>query len=368
MLNEKLFRRLELAFGEGQVGIVNRGKEMQRAYAQAERGRASYSKARKRLVHESPGEEYRVNCCFCGDTRKRLYINHRWALYDPRSGTRNLWLAQCWNEQCLSDYATQRRLFHKVYGNGPTKEEDAAVADSDGQTTASAPVIIRDPGPVWLLDDMLRRSPGHPVLRYLEDRFFDPAYLARQFGVGYILESEYPLARNRIYAPVVIGGKLVGWQCRRASDTDDGTPKWWSCPGMAKGTFFYNFDNAIQYQTKVIVEGPPDVWGFGRQAMGLLGKAISMEQADLVSQVVGPDDAVVVMLDPDQPSNEHGKLHHIERAVQQLERFPNLKDKVVPVYLPDGRDPGDMDRLYMRRLIANTAHEFGVRVSFRKAQ
>ena len=53
------------------------------------------------------GEEYVLNCPFCGDTRHRFYINHMWGTKDDSSGSLNLWLMHCYNENCEENIENQ---------------------------------------------------------------------------------------------------------------------------------------------------------------------------------------------------------------------------------------------------------------------
>ncbi len=92
-LNPSLFRALQ-QFGE--VRLTDPGVAMTALYVPTTDGRAQ-------LKVSNPGEYLRVNCPYCGDTKFRLWVNHRWGVYDQRTGTCNRWLAICYNEGCLAN-------------------------------------------------------------------------------------------------------------------------------------------------------------------------------------------------------------------------------------------------------------------------
>src|SRR5690606_4700530 len=75
-------------------------------------------------------------------------------------------------------------------------------------------------------------------------------------------------------------------------------------------------------------------------------------------------ESVVVLLDP-KLSKDHkpGRPHHIEAAVSMLQQISRLKDKVLPVYLPEHLDPGSADRTYMRKLVYYRAQQNSINVN-----
>ena len=94
-LNPYLYKLLKDHFGH--VRVSNTGVAQVGEYHKSAFG------AEKRLELVEPGEYYQVCCPHCNDTRFRLYINHMWGRND-KLGNRNLWLAVCYNENCLANY------------------------------------------------------------------------------------------------------------------------------------------------------------------------------------------------------------------------------------------------------------------------
>ena len=356
MINPDLFSKLEAYFGKGNVRVSNKDISMACGYNDYTSVYKGNKSTRKQLLVEDSGEEYVVSCPFCSDTRYRLTVNHRWGLKDPTSDSLNLWLLHCYNEDCQSIKENRDDLFRMVYGGYVGAGSLPLQRVTKGKTQTRK---MTYPGAMWLLDDMKARSPNHAAIEYLEARLMDPVYLAKRFGVAFCSDSS-GVAHNRIVAPVFYEGKLVGWQARSLGEPRGGTPKWYTSPGMKRGQVIYNFDTAKNYKTKVIVEGPPDVWGFGPQAMGIFGKSMANKQRKLLRSCTKDGDVIVIMLDPDQHADERHKTHHIEKLKEQLESSSTFAGRVVTVYLPSGSDPGELERGYMRQLTKEAAARQGL--------
>ena len=363
VLNRMLFRQLASCVGEANVAIANEGQEMSASYTLL--ASKHDGKNRYKMHVAISGEEYRINCPFCGDKRQRLSINHRWCQLDPVTKTRNMWLVQCWNEQCVSEFSRQKELFLMLKDAGKFKR----IGLTKVGTKRSKPARIREivaPGPAWSVLDIAVKNPRHRALQYLWDRLIDPRYVGQVFNVGFILESPLPLARNRLYAPAYMNGKLVGWQCRKVDESEPGV-KWFTCPGMHTSEVLYNYDLARNYSTKVIVEGATGVWNFGQQAVAIFGKSMSHIQIGLLKEITADGDVIALMLDPDlPPDHKPGKAHHLDKVYEELNADPVLKGRVVPIWLPKGADPGMMDRMYMRKLITLEARKRGLLAKFKR--
>jgi hypothetical protein len=295
----------------------------------------------QRLELEEWGENYVVSCPYCGDTRERLSIGHRWGYYDERTKNRNWWMIKCYNEDCLSDHAKRMHLADRVYNEAELSYGKA------NDTLVMTPTLHRSnyaaeiPGPSTLVGDLL---PNHPARNYLESRGFDPVEISKLYGVRYCADSaRFPKATNRLVMPVWSGGSLVGWQARYIGDRDEWktTAKYYSAPGMRKSRALYNLDAEALLDRRLVVlmEGPTDVWRYGPQAVAAFGKSVSLPQIELLTRF----DTVVILLDGD--------------AQKESERiFDRLKERVrrtVRVVLRPGVDPGSMSRDKLRDAVAN---------------
>jgi len=368
MLNPKLFRLLERRFGPGNVKVQAEDQDMVSRYKLDPT--QSLLEARQSLHIDHSGEEYMVKCPFCRDWKHRLYINHRWGTYDSVSGSRNLWLAHCWNNECLTKYDNQVSLYDQVmvYTNIGPMDYQAPVVRSDGNLAIRKPRKYVVPGALWQLADMKRRSPHHSTIKYVEDRLWDPVYLSKQYGVSHCVDSFLHEVRGRIVAPVQLKGKDIGWQARYVGEAPKGTMKWYTCPGFSCGRALYNYDKMAGCQTKVIVEGPADVWNFGPQAAGLFNKNMTSDQRKLLAECFRPDDVVVILLDPTQDDKAKARRdqHHIEKLYDTLIAEPKFCKRVIRVYLPHGCDPDELDREYMRELIKHEGRRHNLPITFTK--
>lgn len=369
VLNVFLFNALRRYFGADNVQVIAEGIAID--WQLDKQHRRSREKRRPSRVVLSSGEEYIVRCPFCRDHRPRLYINHRWGQLDVKTGTRNLWLAQCFNEQCLSEYENQKKLFDWIYVKGGGDEH--AKIEPGAKTDTRELREMPPPGPTTTMDILLEQQPYHHAIEYLQSRLYDPVKLGKKFGVGYVWQSHYRWALNRIYIPIRHEGILVGWQCRYIGDSvqgrsfnEAGVPKYFTCPGMAKRLIAYGMETALRHPTIGFVEGVTDAWNIGPQAMAVLGKSLSPELARRIVRTMksrfGEEAAAFVMLDPEWDDQAiKKKIHPMQKMAAMLNR---LELPTVEVWLPKGSDPGSLDRRVVRDMAIAAGRTRGVPVTF----
>ena len=348
MLNAQLYSDLCAVFGD--VKVLHEDEEWCGKYVSE---RNSEGRVVRRLVREGSSEEYAVNCPFCNDTRRRLTINHRWGAYDPETESHNLQLARCFNEECLSEFDNVRELHDRVVS---MMNLGAPELNQQRRTKSRVPGRVVMPGTLRRVDKL---AETHPAKAYLRDRLYDVEALGELFGVGYCADSDFSGAVNRIVAPVLVEGKCRGWTARFIGDPPKGVGKWQHMPGMTTANWLYNCDNAAACPTKILVEGPGDVWGIGRAGLGCFGKHVSEGQITLLRKIWRKDDVLVVLFDPapDKRAKGKDKKHHIETAYEKLNSLRPFRQRVIKVYLPQSRDPGDSDRAFMFRRIRQAAEE-----------
>ena len=283
-------------------------------------------------------------------------------------------LARCYNEECLTSVARQRELRRMV--EMPlgqylrTAQVQAAVKAAKVRPEESSP-----PGVVTRLDRLAADWPDHPAVTYLAGRGYDPTFLGRHWSVGYCRESRYQFAKDRIYIPIVMRGRLRGWQMRFIGDDVVGLslhalkiPKYWTDPDFPRNDCLYNLDRAAAHRSVALVEGVTSAWRIGFQAVACFGKSLAFTQARLLASTLrmnhGDDVSVAIVLDPDQDSKQRAKgaLHHIEKAWSILE--PLLPGRVFRVYLPRGTDPGSLSTPEVRRLVLEASVSAGVPFRF----
>ena len=309
-----------------------------------------------RLVVDDQGEEYKVDCPFCNDTRKRCYINHRWGS-DPEHRDEDLFLIQCFNEQCFSDYRNRRDFYDQVrvfvapgmYSSSRDESSVAAVQREDMEL----------PGLCVSLEDLANSQPDHPAIDYIVGRDFDPIYLSREFGVSYCPTSRYALAADRIIIPMYFDAKLMGWQARALVDKsprNPGTgrriPKYWTSPGFEKSKYGYGLDDIVGAKLVVLVEGPMDRWSVGKNAVALLGKTIRSSLVEKIGNRVDRGASIVILLDPEQDeiAKRKHKPHHIDTVHNKVASHFG-PEAVTSVWLPLGTDPGSIGRELLWEII-----------------
>lgn len=349
MLNPSLYALLEREFGR--VAIVREGEGMRYTYSCAFLDKSSGP----RMVVEKHGggEYYRVNCPYCKDTRRRLYFNHRWGVYDHVVDDNNLWLVTCYNDSCISrDTSRYRELFKRVWGfRNANVRNDVRVLDGELDDGHVGPATM--PGDWYQIADL---GPDHPAVQYLTGRGYDARALAAEWDLGYCVDPlpEYGSTRHRIVIPIRMDDTLVGWQCRYVGELDwkaTGVPKYYSMPRMSKRSMLYNFDRAKTKRWCVLVEGPTSAWNVGERAVATFGKSVSSRQLALLCSYWG-DGAIVVLFDGDDPG--------VDAALEVVDALHGRAKRVIPITLPNKRDPGNCSPEYLQDVIARAASAFGV--------
>jgi len=305
------------------------------------------------------GEQYRCHCPFCNDTRHRCYVNYEFGVVDP-FGQSNLHLIKCFNEECFTYDPEKRNIFFMevLYGRPVLKSSiQSGKIRQPGEYTSPGTTI-----PIHKLD------PTHSAITYLTSRGFDPIVLWHVYKVSWCTQSNLRFAQSRIIIPVIENGVECGWLARIAQNGDfmdeagRRMPKYYNMPGFQSQKHLYNFDQAKNYKTIILVEGALDAIKVGPPAIALLGKSVSTVNVErLVSFADRNDVLIVVCLDPDKPVTDRSSKHHIEVAVSKLKR---QYSKVMPMYLPTGSDPASLDRSEFRRLLNEAAEKEGIKLDF----
>ena len=290
------------------------------------------------------GEYYCVCCPFCNDTAHKLWINHRYgADFDRETGRRSdTFLATCYKNNCIR---TRYQQFEDlVFGPGKKLPVRMGIATGIKPENAES---ISPPGEIVSLADL---PDYHPANEYLRSRNFDPAVLAEKFGVGVCVNPvpAYGIMRGRIYIPVYSSGQLVGWQGRIVTPPD-GKPKYYT--QGSKSRALYNYAQAARQPYVVIVEGVPSVWRIGDPAVAIFGKTLSQWQQNTIGTAwTGKPVFVVIDFGEDE-----GRA--LEQIAMQLYRYPI---QLVPVQMPDSRDPADYSLPDFYELLHEAAADIGV--------
>lgn len=314
----------------------------------------------KRIEFDNDGEYYRVSCPFCTDTRHRLYINHMYGRTDFY-GRRSTYLARCFNETlCMHNQDNVEALWDHIISPN-LGLEDARI--KQGQVVSGSKKVFEMPGACTRLDKLRL---GHKAVQYVLDRNFDPKNLGSYYKFHYCSDSFYYLAIDRITIPIFNKGVLRGWQCRYVGELPwkdkkkkkDLPPKYFNAPGMDKTSFVQNMDRAKHWHTGVGVEGWFDVVSFGPMAMPAMGDSWSLAQQRSVIRHFR-DGAFVLLFDPEALEEEN-----VRKMSRHFKRV--LGKRYAEVLLPEGTDPGSLDRSFLREFIKGEAESQGVKVQWRK--
>jgi hypothetical protein len=340
-LNPGLFRSLAKVFKRG-VKIQKEGERM------AYRVLTSQITGRPQ-IHVSPGqggEDYKVCCPFCNDTRWRLEISHRWNTRDEATDAYfGAAFVRCYNDGCdmNPDASWRRRLdCHEklVDLTKPYIARNRSIVYEEP---------LREKKPIKLPDKCLpivNLDASHHAIKYLEGRAFKIDYLFRSFSVLYCLDDPNPMVAGRIIIPFYMNTQLVGWQARCIGEPEsDNVPKYYTAPGTQRNQTLYNYDNAKSFPFGVLVEGPTDVWRVGNTGVAPLGSAVSRTQIQLL-QVAWKDGGIGLMLDPDyikKPRKDPLVPTPYEKLRTTLSDPTAFKNGMLEIVLPEGMDPGKFD-------------------------
>jgi hypothetical protein len=373
VLNRTLYASLKRRFSD--VEVVARGEAISwrlKTSPLARRSAGNKPRMERDVIHS--GEEYRLKCPVCKDHRARMYVNHRWGVWDPETNGYNLHLIQCFNEQCFADGDVQKQFFERIYGAPGRRIRQARVAEGR-QISPDVVREIQPPGKMIAIDQLYDQQPRHHAIQYLVNRGFDPTHIGRRYQATYCSESRWSLAKDRIIIPIFMDDKLVGWQARYIGDSVNGTPfnkagvpKYWSSPGMVRRLVAYNYDLAVKHRTVLIVEGPTDVWSAGPYAFGLLGKTMSLQLirkfVAKMKRLHGENWSAFIVLDSawDEVQKRKGKPHHIEKLYNQL--APSAPGRIGKLYLPEEVDPGDLSASLLRSEVKREARKQNIDVYF----
>lgn len=336
---------------------------------------AGYS--RKGIVYASVnrwGECYRLNCPCCGDTGRHLYVCHlAGARVRSKKHTGILSfgssLCVCHRRHCNSDDPSFRDWLRglDLHSLPVLDLSKGGIEFSNLQYGMCADLSARMPDPTYPL---LSESTPQRVLDWLaDDRRHDPYILQSRYGVGFCpagavfehaaaTDPEKRFRRmfdDRVVIPLIQGCCLVGWQARLAKrDLDPGDIKFYNSPGIMKSRILYNLDNAMQYDTVVLVEGVFDAWRVGDNAVAMFGKSLSPMQMLQLKTVYGLNGGCIIMLDANSPKETD--VNDKARAMAERLRAANVFPRgVVPVCLEDGLDPDRRSRAELDDLIGRAS-------------
>ena len=298
------------------------------------------------------GEYYCVNCPFCNDVGNKLWINHQYgATYNEQFHRRNdTHLACCYKNSCLSVAGRYKQLESLIFGIGAPVLKNMPIRHVSGDFN---PQPCVPPGTIVSFHDL---PDDHIAATYLRSRGFDPKQLSTDYGVGlctetYSEDERIKIMRQRIYIPVVFNSQLVSWQGRVVGDRKQ--PKYFNRPDSSKTTLLYNYDAASKQAGVIVVEGVPSVWRLGKSAVCLFGNTLSTWQCNTIATTWANKPVFYVL--------DRGTEDVIEKGVEALCRHGA---RVIPLILPDSRDPADYPVSEFKLLLQAAADSVSEQVDF----
>lgn len=262
-----------------------------------------------------------VKCCFCDDEGFRLGYNEvQGFFYCFRCGSH-------WEVDTL----------HKLLGG--TRSSTYAILNE--YKTTGTRIIPKH----MITNNTLCEMPEgcgkfkQPHFDYLKKRNFKPWELAEQWGLeGTIYTGAYAA---RIIAPITFNGVLCSYQGRDITDIADLRYK--AC--MLKDEviphkhLIYGFDQAIQYEQCIVVEGITDVWRLGYGAVCTFGIEFTDYQ---IRMLASNFKEIYIAFD-----NEEQAQRQATKLRNELEfRGVNVSIKHII-----GTDPGDMEQEEANKLM-----------------
>jgi len=348
-LNELLYGRLLQRFGD--VQVANAGIE---AVPYPELTLSGPQ------VKYRGGEYYRVNCPWCGDTRRRLWVSYLWGMWDPEAKSRHKNLLHCNNEYCYQrNPGRTAQLDYEIYGAMPHQIRCVSNIRKGVKQSTRVAGAVDPPGAVIPIGDL---PLTHPAVQYLGIRGYNIRELSDKYSVGYCEEAaeQYPAMQGRIVIPVYSNGICVGWQGRYVGDLDwkrFRVQKYYNSNQFSKSEYLYNFDAAKKYKIVCLVEGVTTTWTFGPQFVSCFGSSISSPQAELLSEL-SREGFVVSLLDGDtwrvNPQSGRDKAAQAVRMLQAC--APNHS---IIIRMPDGVKPDDYQPDALWSLITKALVERG---------
>ena len=363
MINPELYTALCRVFGQRRVIVVKQGIRGNFEFGTRKRVVGGETQEYRTICKQKDGkavvvgEEFRIPCPFCNDRLPRLYINHLWGTKDKITNSRYLWMANCYNEGCTSDFGNRKKLLQMVLEGGSL---DAPLREGREMREVKADW----PGETWPIYDVAKREPDHPAVKFAYARSWDLQELSECYDVRVIISARYweRTLNDRIIAPVYSGNRELKTWSARLTDPESDQPKWLHCPYVGTGNAVYGLASARKHPVPRVVEGPGDCWPHRGTCAGCFGKVLQPAKAERIAKECADAKAIAMCFDTKQDwrSKMDGKPHHLDQAIETLREYTDIP--LIRVEMPLERDPGDLDSDVFNEYIAMCAEEQKIRI------
>lgn len=242
------------------------------------------------------GEQYRVNCPFCKDHHKHLYISYlsyARPVVDGIPMRNGRLLAKCFRRECLGNRENQQYLEGRIgWAMGQVDVQVVIEQDPAEQEQCSrlSSEVTLDSFRTWVPDWQPITDDADPdILKYLASRCVTRADVeALHIGYGPVLSPNSGNYLNDghpwVLFPIINNDMLKGVQarCPDAFLSASGI-KYWFHPAFRKTTALFNVDRARQHGVAVVCEGVFDVVSVGKPGVCCFGHTPSAMQLRMLS-------------------------------------------------------------------------------------
>ncbi|MEM2004141.1 MAG: hypothetical protein QXQ37_05760 [Nitrososphaerota archaeon] len=269
MKNEKLYTALKQIFGD--VQVHNKGLPL-KYYCIGDKIKITHF-----------GEQYSINCPFCGDVKSHLWISYAWGTV---INNKYIYPAKCYRRECLQNYKLLQKLKKMIATGHKYVPDYYKIADIERKDEKEEDdrEILAVYNEAIALEEL---DWGHPAISYLVERNFDPYKLGKKYGAR-VCED---LLRNSAFARIVfpiydIQNQLIGWVGRTYLGKQ---PKYLNSRTKVNSSFF-NLPNALAYDSEIVVvtEGIFDCVRteelLNIPTVASLGKSLSYYQQELLKR------------------------------------------------------------------------------------
>ena len=319
------------------------------------------------LQEDEHGEQYIINCPFCKDTKKHLYISYLSYLRPFLNGMPlriGALRAHCFRNNCLKDPDNVFELGRQIgfgmalVGDGLQHccdfNCDEPSEDSTPRYQLSSELSL-DGLKTWIPDwNVIDSNTDTVIMEYLQARRVtadDIRWL--NIGWGPIRSPRSHRYLNNglpfVLFPIVNNKKLVGVQARCPDKymTED-QPKYYFHPGCRKQTILFNLDEARNFGVAVVSEGIFDVLSIGKPGVCCFGHTPSVAQMRLLETF---ENGVIFLPDTDVRPDLN-TINIAKNCAQKLQLKHQFNMGVHVVVLPR-KDAGELTRQQVWQTILN---------------
>lgn len=236
-------------------------------------------------------------------------VGGEYAYFCPQCGSADRRGHLFWNRESGAYYC------YKCHLKGfTTEKKDVRKIPLIPETSLTRIAIPFDFMPLWQLDEYQRSF--HPTLQqFLDSKNLDD-------GTIYSRKLYFSCVRQAVLIPVIVNGITVAAQIRNF-DTAGTRPKYYPLKGTHPSRYLYNWDNAVNYPTVVIVEGPFDAINTGDHSLALFGTSITKYQLAWFQLL--PAQNITVFLD----NNASIAAYNVANTLSQF--FGNVRTAAAPI-------------------------------------